>query len=132
MIALPLPKIDAALVVALLLAFFVTLALALAVRPELRDGRKLSRMVSYATGSAILLGAILLLAGYRGIACQCWAVQVPQLWLDATVLAGACAAATILHRVVWGEPRRGNPHRELRALEKQAEELTRNATDLNR
>jgi hypothetical protein len=48
---------------------------------------------------------------------------VPQLWLDVVVILAACAAATMLHRVLFGQPRRGNPHRDLRRLEQEAKEL---------
>ena len=129
MITFPLPQVDAALVVAMVVLFCALLAAALWVRPELRDGKKLDRMRSYAIGAGALLGSILLLATYRGIVCQCAAVQVPQLWLDAIGLSFAAALATWIHRKAFGEPRRGNPHRDLQQYAQEAQKLTNGITD---
>lgn len=124
MIAFPAPYIDAALVVAMAIEFFALLVGALWVRPELNGGKKLDRMRSYAIGAGALLGSILLLELYRGIACECWVVPVPQLWIDSAGLALASFAATKLHRVAFGEPRRGNPHVALANYKQEVEKLT--------
>ena len=128
MIAFPLPHVDAALLVAMAISFFALLALALWVRPELRDGKKQSRMRSYAIGSGVLLGSILLLSTFRGVACDCWSTQIPQLWLDSAGLAAACVGATWIHRQAFGEPRHGIPWHDLHKLEQEAEAITRDAT----
>lgn len=62
---IPLPQVDAALIVAMVVLFCALLAAALWVRPELRDGKKLDRMRSYAIGAGALLGSILLLETFR-------------------------------------------------------------------
>jgi hypothetical protein len=118
-----LPLFLAAGVAALLLGL-----LHLALRPELRGGRKLSRLQSYVLGLGVVLGALLLLELARGAMCQCWMISVFQLWLDAPVIAVAGALPVVLLRLIYGEPLRGNPQRDLAEIERMAEEITRHAT----
>lgn len=47
------PRVDLALVLACLVVFGMLSVLHLALRPELRKGRKVSRMWSYAAGSEV-------------------------------------------------------------------------------
>lgn len=57
---------DIQLFIMALVAFCAMFGVALAVRPELRDGRKLSRTTSYAIGAGMLIASILALETWRG------------------------------------------------------------------
>ena len=123
------PRVDLALVLACLVVFGMLSVLHLALRPELRKGRKVSRMWSYAAGSTVLFAGLLLLEFWRGLASGLWLVGVFQLWLDAVAIALAGALATGLWRMVHGEPVRGlvesNAERAaaLASIERAAKEL---------
>lgn len=122
------PSLDLPLFVAASLAALALAGFHLALRPELRGGQKPSRVAAYTIGVGVILAALLALQLARGAMCQCWMVSVFQVWMDALVIATAGALPTVVLRLVYGEPRRGNPHRELMEIERKAEEITRNAT----
>lgn len=98
------PRVDLALVMAGMVVFGVLAVLHLALRPELRNGRKPHRMVAYAVGTGVLLAGLLALEFWRGLAAGTWLVGVFQLWLDALMIALAGVLATGLPRLVYGEP----------------------------
>lgn len=102
------PRVDLALVMAGLAVFGVLSVLHLALRPELRRGRKPSRMLAYAVGTGVLLAGLLALEFWRGLAAGTWLVGVFQLWLDAAMIALAGVLATGLPRLMYGEPVRGS------------------------
>lgn len=98
------PRVDLALVMVGLAVFGALAVLHLALRPELRNGRKPSRMLAYAIGTGVLFAGLLALEFWRGLAAGTWLVGVFQLWLDAAVIALAGVLATGLPRLIYGEP----------------------------
>ena len=69
----------------------------LAFRPELRNGRNLGRLYSYAMGLGCYAAGVLMLALWRGIA-------GPQAIVDVGALLVAAAIPPIGFRVLLGEP----------------------------
>lgn len=94
----------------------------LALRPELRNGRKLSRMYSYALGLGCYAAGVLMLALWRGI-------QGPQAIVDVLALLVAAAIPPVVFRVLFGEPVRQVQHNEdaqaaIADIQRRAKELT--------
>jgi hypothetical protein len=118
------PQLDLALFLAANVAMLLLAGLHLAMRPELRNGQKPSRVVSYVIGVGVILGTLLTLTLARGAMCGCWLVSVFQVTMDAALIAFFGAIPTVALRLIYGEPRRGNPHRDLHELERKAKELT--------
>ena len=118
------PQLDLALFLAASVAMLILASVHLAMRPELRNGQKLSRVVSHTIGLGVILGTLLTLTLTRGAVCGCWLVSVFQVCMDAIVITLAGAIPTVGFRLIYGEPRRGNPHRDLAELERKAKELT--------
>ena len=101
----------------------LTLAvLHLAFRPELRNGRKLSRMFSYALGLGCYAAGVLALALWRGI-------EGPQAIIDVGALLVAAALPPVIFRVWLGEPvshlqRSDDAQAAIADIQRRAKELT--------
>ena len=96
----------------------------LAFRPELRKGRKLSRMYSYAMGLGCYAAGVLMLALWRGI-------EGPQAIIDVGGLLVAAAIPPIMFRFLYGEPRGVQPQRDedvraaIAEIKRNAQEVTK-------
>ena len=91
-------------------------------RPELRNGRKLSRMYAYAIGLGCYAAGVLMLALWRGI-------QGPQAIVDVLALLTAAAIPPVVFRVLLGEPVRHLQRDEeaqaaIADIQRRAKELT--------
>ena len=90
--------LDLPLIVVCCGVFAALSVLHLAFRPELRNGRKLSRVYSYAIGLGCYAAGVLVLALWRGIV-------GPQAILDVGALLVAAAVPPLMFRMLYGEPR---------------------------
>ena len=114
--------IDLPLVVVWLGVLLTLSVLHLAFRPELRNGRKLSRMYSYAIGLGCYAAGVLMLALWRGIA-------GPQAIIDVGALLVAAALPPVVFRVLLGEPvrhmqRSDDAQEAIADIQRRAKELT--------
>lgn len=94
----------------------------LAFRPELRNGRKLGRLYSYAMGLGCYAAGVLMLALWRGIV-------GPQAIIDIGALLVAAAIPPVMFRVLFGEPVRQVQHSDdaqaaIADIQRRAKELT--------
>ena len=97
--------IDLPLIVICAGVFAALSVMHLAFRPELRNGRKLSRIYSYAIGLGCYAAGVLMLAIWRGII-------GPQAIIDVGALLVAAALPPIVFRAIYGEPRGVLPQRD--------------------
>ena len=116
------------------LAAFVVAALVFSVlhlfyRPELQNGRTLETTQSYRWGVGAIVLIFWCMLFYRGATSDApWMTSVFLAGIDLVVIVAGAALPTLALRHRLGEPRRGNPHRDLLEIERQAEEIVRNAT----
>jgi hypothetical protein len=114
--------IDLPLVVVCAGVFAALSVLHLALRPELRNGRKLSRVYSYAIGLGCYAAGVLMLALWRGII-------GPQAIIDVGGLLLAAALPPIMFRFLYGEPRGVPPQRE-EDVRSAIDQIKRNAQEV--
>jgi hypothetical protein len=116
--------IDLPLIVVCAGVFAALSVLHLALRPELRNGRKLSRVYSYAIGLGCYAAGVLTLALWRGI-------TGPQAIIDVGGLLVAAAIPPIMFRFLYGEPRGVYPQRDedvraaIESIKRNAQEVTK-------
>ena len=113
--------IDLPLVIACGGVFAALSVLHLAFRPELRNGRKLSRLYSYAIGLGCYAAGVLMLALWRGI-------QGSQAIIDVGGLLAAAAIPPVMFRFLYGEPRGVQPGRS-EDVQAAIAEIKRNAQE---
>ena len=116
--------IDLPLIVVCAGVFLALSVLHLAFRPELRNGRKLSRVYSYAIGLGCYAAGVLMLALWRGIA-------GPQAIIDVGGLLAAAAIPPVMFRMLYGEPRGVHPERA-EDVQAAIAEIRRNAQEVTK
>ena len=98
----------------------------LALRPELRNGRKLSRLYAYSLGLGCYAAGVLILALWRGIVGA-------QAIMDVSALLVAAAIPPLAFRLLLGEPKAG-PVQPLRTedVQQAIADIRRNAQEAQR
>ena len=118
-------NIDLPLIVVCCGVFAALSVLHLAFRPELRNGRKLSRVYSYAIGLGCYAAGVLVLALWRGIV-------GPQAILDVGALLVAAAAPPIMFRFLLPFNARSTPPERAEDVQAAIAEIKRNAQEVKR